>query len=95
MGKRGCLCSFFYACKGELDKSLDYLEKSIGAGIINEQWVMHDVDLDPLRKLPRFHDIVAKISSEPTVEECRKYIPAAKARELPVEPGVEGNQQTG
>ena len=69
----------FYAHKGELDKALDYLEKSVGAGIINKQWILHDMDLDPLRKLPRFNDIVAKVSREPTVGENRENIPAAKA----------------
>jgi adenylate cyclase len=83
----------FYAQKGELDKSMDYLENSIEAGIINKQWMLHDMDLDPLRELPGFHDIMAKVSCEPTVEEDRKYIPAAKTGELPVEPGLEGNKQ--
>ena len=83
----------FYAQKGELDKSMEYLENSIEAGIINKQWMLHDMDLDPLRELPGFHDIMAKVSCEPTVEEDRKYIPAAKTGELPVEPGLEGNKQ--
>ena len=85
----------FYARKGELEKSLDYLEKSIGAGSINMQWISNDMDLDPLRKLPRFHHILAKVSCEPTVGEESENIPAAKAGELRVEQALERNEQSG
>ena len=82
--KRAARCSAstynaacFYARKGELEKSLDYLEMSIGAGVITKQWIVQDMDLDPVRKLPRFDGIVAKFPNVRTVEESRKYISAA------------------
>ena len=82
--KRAARCSAstynaacFYARKGELEKSLDYLEMSIGAGVITKQWIVQDIDLDPVRKLPRFDGIVAKFPNVRTVEESRKYISAA------------------
>jgi adenylate cyclase len=64
----------FYACKGELEKSLDFLEKSIGAGIVNKQWITQDIDLDPVRKLRRFDDIMAKFPKEQTGEENGKML---------------------
>ena len=59
----------FYARKGEIDKSLGFLEQSVGTGSISKQWIEHDTDLDPVREHPRFKEVMAKYPDNYTKEE--------------------------
>ena len=77
----------FYAQKGELEKSLEFLEQCIGVGIITKQWIEHDMDLDPVRKFPRFEDIVARLPVEETREKDGENIPTAHTAPNDNEPG--------
>ena len=77
----------FYAQKGELEKSLEFLEQCIGVGIITKQWIEHDMDLDPVRKFPRFEDIVARLPVEETGEKDGENIPTAHTAPNDNEPG--------
>ena len=49
-----------YALAGKLDKSIDCLENChLKVGSLNREWLMHDSDLDGIRKHPRFAEILA------------------------------------
>ena len=53
-------CACLYARAGQSDRALDCLERSIvGFGL--KEWVEHDSDLDPLRELPRFKKLLARM----------------------------------
>lgn len=65
----------FYARKGEFEKSLDFLEQSIGTGTISKQWIEQDTDLDTVRELPRFKEIMARYPNHQTTEESATQIP--------------------
>ena len=50
----------YYALVGEVEKSLDCLENChFRVGGLNREWLMHDPDLDNVRDLPRFADLLA------------------------------------
>jgi adenylate cyclase len=48
-----------YARAGRPDEALDFLERSIGNGFAQKDWILHDSDLDSLRDKPRFKRILA------------------------------------
>ena len=50
-----------YACMGETERALAYLEKSIGSGTGGREWTKHDPDFDSIRDDPRFQALVAKL----------------------------------
>jgi len=51
-----CLC----ALSGNIEKSLDYLETCMyRIGTLNQDWILHDSDLDNVRENPRFQKILA------------------------------------
>jgi len=52
-------CSFAQA--GNPERALDLLDRAVGAGRGYRAWIEHDPDLDSLRGLPRFQQIVARL----------------------------------
>ncbi|MCA1826642.1 MAG: tetratricopeptide repeat protein [Myxococcales bacterium] len=52
-------CGYTFA--GEYDRALDFLERAVGTGKGYRAWLESDPDLDPLRKLPRFQQILARL----------------------------------
>ena len=52
-------CSFANA--GNPDRALDMLDRAVGTGRGFRAWIEHDPDLDTLRSLPRFQQIVARL----------------------------------
>ena len=52
-------CSFAQA--GNPERALDLLDRAVGAGRGYRAWIEHDPDLDSLRALPRFQQIVARL----------------------------------
>ncbi|MFT6087236.1 MAG: adenylate cyclase [Glaciecola sp.] len=53
----------FYSQIGEIIQALDYLEKAIVLGMVNKEWLLHDMDLDPLRGEPRFNSLLKDLKS--------------------------------
>ncbi len=51
-----------YSVMGRLDDAMDLLERALLPGMANRLWVMHDSDLDPLRKHPRFKAFLKALS---------------------------------
>jgi len=52
----------FYVLRRDFDRALQYLEKAIsGRPGFFKDWIDHDPDWDPLRKDPRFRDLVARL----------------------------------
>lgn len=51
----------FYSQIGELERSLDLLERALQQGGGYLDWLQHDTDLDPLRALPRFQALLATL----------------------------------
>ena len=47
-----------YALSGESEPSLDCIEAAMQSGFSNLDWLWHDSNLAPVRKDPRFVDIV-------------------------------------
>jgi adenylate cyclase len=54
-------CAYVHA--GEPDRALDALDRAVGTGRGSRKWLENDSDLDPLRPLPRFQDIVSRLKS--------------------------------
>jgi adenylate cyclase len=52
-------CSFANA--GKPEKALDMLDRAVGTGRGYRAWIEHDPDLDSLRALPRYQQIVARL----------------------------------
>ena len=50
------------ALGGEYDRALDFLDRAVGTGRGDRVWILNDNDLAPLRELPRFKEIVARLS---------------------------------
>jgi adenylate cyclase len=50
-----------YANAGEPEHAIDALDRAVGTGRGNRGWFDHDADLDPLRSLPRFAEILARL----------------------------------
>ena len=48
----------FESLAGNTDTSLDYLERAIGLGFRNTNWLVHDPDLDNVREYPRFRELL-------------------------------------
>lgn len=59
----------YYSIKGQPDLALTWLEKSFQAGFNQFKHIATDKDLDPIRHLPRFNDLVeryrARLPHEP------------------------------
>ncbi len=52
-------CTFAQA--GLADEALDFLERGVTRGFGHRSWIEHDNDLDPLRELPRFNDLMEQL----------------------------------
>ena len=55
----------FHALAGEPNRALDLLERSISTGEGFRDWIEHDADFENLRKLPRFHELLARLPPDP------------------------------
>ncbi len=53
----GCI----YSLAGEIDEALDCLERAVAHGLAQKGWYLHDSNLDPLRKQPRFLALMEKL----------------------------------
>ncbi len=53
----GCI----YSLAGELDESLNCLERAVDHGLTQKGWFEHDSNLDPLRQLPRFKSLMERL----------------------------------
>ena len=49
-----------YSHAGQVEKALDCLEKSVGKGMAELDWMVNDSDLDNLREHPRFKKLLAE-----------------------------------
>jgi len=56
-------CTFSLA--RELEKAIDALERSYGAGLADPEWMRNDSDLDNLRGHPRFQALMQRMEEEP------------------------------
>ena len=43
------------------EDALDSLEKSVGSGLMHKDWLEHDSNLDPLRRLPRYKKLIKQL----------------------------------
>ncbi len=50
-----------YAQAGEPERALDCLEQVVGKGFGLKDWIVHDHDLAPLRGLPRYEAVLARL----------------------------------
>ncbi len=48
---------------GAREQALDCLERSVRAGLVLRDWVLHDPDLDPLRDSPRFQAVLRELEA--------------------------------
>ncbi len=53
----------FHALAGEPDQALDLLDRAISTGQGFRDWIEHDHDLESLRALPRFREILARLDT--------------------------------
>ena len=67
-------CNF--ATLGEVDESLDHLEKAIENGMVNVSWMINDEDLGNLRGHPRFERILGRMKNSDYPVKTAKQIPA-------------------
>ncbi|MCI4568838.1 tetratricopeptide repeat protein [Lysobacter sp. CFH 32150] len=56
----------FYAHLGETDRALDLLDRAVATGHGFRDWIEHDSDLESLRSLSRFQDILARLGQPAT-----------------------------
>ena len=49
-----------FALEGESERAIDCLEEAIAAGFGNRDWISQDPDLEALRGIPRFEQLVAE-----------------------------------
>jgi adenylate cyclase len=54
-----------YTHMGDAGRALDLLERAISAGHGSREWIERDSDLDGLRGLPRYREIMARLDSSP------------------------------
>ncbi|MFQ5778987.1 MAG: protein kinase [Terriglobia bacterium] len=50
-----------YALQGETEEALDCLQKALGLGFSQKEWIEHDSDLDSLRSHPRYQALLARL----------------------------------
>ena len=53
--------SCFYSVAGEVERSLDLLEKSATVGVVSREWVENDSSLDAVRSHPRFQALLKRL----------------------------------
>lgn len=52
----------YYARAGETERALELLDRAVNTGEGFRDWFDHDADLDTLRPLPRYREIVARLA---------------------------------
>ena len=57
----------FYAMAGETERALDLLDRAVITGHGFRDWIEHDTDLEKLRSLPRFDEIMSRLGG-PTAQ---------------------------
>lgn len=64
--KRSVIYAFsnYYALKGDTKSSLSYLERAVDLGFNLKSHILQDKDLESIKNLPRFKEIVDKIKKE-------------------------------
>ena len=50
-----------YSNAGDSGHALDLLERAVGTGKGYRPWIENDPDLDPVRNMPRFQQILARL----------------------------------
>ena len=50
---------------GDNDKAFDYLEQAMRLGYLDRDLLLNDLDLEPLRQLPRFKQLVDNNKPQP------------------------------
>jgi tetratricopeptide (TPR) repeat protein len=50
-----------FSLAGNLDEAIDYLERAVRLGLRQVGWFQNDSNLDPLRTLPRFGQLMKEI----------------------------------
>jgi adenylate cyclase len=54
-----------FQCRlGNLKEAMDYFEQSIRAGFTQKEWIVNDIDLDPIRKTPRFQALIKQLEKK-------------------------------
>ena len=54
-----------FQCRvGNLKAAMDYFEKSVHAGFTHKEWIMNDIDLDPIRKTRRFQAVIKQLEKK-------------------------------
>lgn len=51
----------FYSLSGKQEKAIDCLERAISNGFAHKEWIENDSDLDPLRSITRFQELLIKM----------------------------------
>jgi len=51
-----------YSLAGKVEQALDCFETAIHAGFATREWLENDLDLDPIRKQPRFQNALKKMN---------------------------------
>lgn len=51
----------FYAQLGQVDKAIDSLQAAVDLGFGHRNWMENDIDLEPLRSLPRYRALVSGV----------------------------------
>jgi len=54
----------FHCRVGNLKEALDYLEQSVRAGFAHMEWIMNDIDFDPIRKTHRFQALIKQLEKK-------------------------------
>ena len=52
-----------FSLASETEKAMDTLERSVEAGFADADWMQHDSDLDAIRDLPRFRNLLARMKA--------------------------------
>ena len=50
-----------YSMDGKREEAMTYLEKAVANGFAQKAWIENDDDLNPLRDMPRFKALLAKM----------------------------------
>jgi len=53
-----------YTCLGDTENALDMLDRAVSVGHGFREWIEHDPDLDPLRALPRYREIMERLNAD-------------------------------
>jgi len=51
-----------YSLVGKIEEALECLEKAVAAGLSQRGWLERDSNLDPLRDLTRFQDLMRRLA---------------------------------